>query len=494
LHIAFFLRKRDGHHARFLPGGNKTGMSHFAAPMEGTMNRMKSILLMSAAAFGIFAAPVLASPNGFTPFSSQPSTDKTNTPPGNQTQGAPNGVITSLPNSDENYLDDKLLWSGDIQALSYPDGKTSYCVPAETRLLGRQSKFDNLTFPSATQTTSGEKTDGTDTASNSNAGSGAASGDSGAADSSGAISAASATGNSNSGAAAHHGKHKAKPGTGAASGTPSQGSSDQDQAKPGDSTQQTGSASVSSSKPYLPVVLDPKGKWFGFGDPQQSMTCTRDPWGKPYAVRFFGGKGVAVGPDDSFRRKTNTDDGSIVAIDPAGQAHALDPFGNIDPGAMSKQPDPSKLKDVEVSAALPPGQMVYIEGDVAGRADYRAGFDYGILAVPFKVQMTGKQAFSSSATLGAYIGYRIPVTDLGLEISPVFFAGASNITVPTAPGSANATETAAGFSYGGGFVTRVKDSVQVGLIVGFDHVDSATPYAYNDKPWLSLEIGYSFAQ
>lgn len=154
-----------------------------------------------------------------------------------------------------------------------------------------------------------------------------------------------------------------------------------------------------------------------------------------------------------------------------------------------------KCPQVQDSDALPlfMGDLAYITAEDAGNADYRGGFDFGVLAVPFKVEMTGKQAFASSATLGGYVGYRIPWTDTGLVFSPVIFAGASNISVPTAPGSSSTTETVAGLSYGAGLITTVKDSFQLGIVVGFDHVDSPT-YAYNDKPWLSLEIGYSFAQ
>jgi hypothetical protein len=57
----------------------------------------------------------------------------------------PNGVIATLPNSDTNYLDDRLVWSNDINALSI-DGKTTYCIPAKTRVLGRKSTSDTPTL------------------------------------------------------------------------------------------------------------------------------------------------------------------------------------------------------------------------------------------------------------------------------------------------------------------------------------------------------------
>jgi hypothetical protein len=70
---------------------------------------------------------------------------------------------------------------------------------------------------------------------------------------------------------------------------------------------------------------------------------------------------------------------------------------------------------------------------------------------------------------------------------------APNISVPAAGGKSS-TQTLADPRYGFGPMTRVKDGFQVGLIVGRDHVDSSQPCQYNDKPWLSFEIGHSFAQ
>jgi len=409
------------------------------------MNINRTILLASTAILFTFVESATASQNLFSSSPSPPESkskttnQSTGTPQGSTPDKTPNGVISSLPNSDDNFLDDKLLWSKDIKALSLDD-KKEYCVPAGARLLGIKPQFDDLTF--------------------------SASGQSGA---------------------------KPKSGNSTPSSTPDGGQSPDSSNSPG----QSADTGIASAEPYLQVVLDPKGRWIGFGHPQQAMTCIRDPWGHPYAVRFVNGKAVAVGADDYMRRmnmKQSDGDATLVAVGPDRKVHRVDLDGNADTtNSIEVQ---GTLTDIDLSSSppLPPGTPVYIDADVAKHADYRVGFDYGLLAVPFKMQMTGKQSFSGSATLGGYIGYRIPLTDLGFEFSPVLFAGASNITVPTAPGSKSPTETAAGFSYGGGFIGRVKESIQVGLVVGFDHVDSAQPYAYNDKPWLSLEIGYSFAQ
>ncbi len=125
----------------------------------------------------------------------------------------------------------------------------------------------------------------------------------------------------------------------------------------------------------------------------------------------------------------------------------------------------------------------------------RSGWEYGALVIPFKLQLSQGKALSGSASLGPYLGFRIPFFDTGVVMSPVLFAGASTVAVPTtSTGGQTSTQNLAGLSYGGGLVFSVKDNFHVGIILGADHVDSSANYTYNNKPWISFEIGYSFAQ
>lgn len=139
------------------------------------------------------------------------------------------------------------------------------------------------------------------------------------------------------------------------------------------------------------------------------------------------------------------------------------------------------------------GQTVYVSADNIQNVGSRSGLDYGALVVPFKMQMSGGKAFTGSSSLGGYFGYRNPLGDIGMDINPILFAGASSISTSETTGGKTTSQTVAGLSYGGGLLFRIKDSFQVGLVLGFDHVNSAQKYQYNDKPWLSFEVGYSFA-
>ena len=121
----------------------------------------------------------------------------------------------------------------------------------------------------------------------------------------------------------------------------------------------------------------------------------------------------------------------------------------------------------------------------------RIGITYGALVVPFKYQLSGDKAFTGSATLGAYIGYRwVDVHYLQVTVTPIAFAGASNISVSGTSGTSNVM----GFSWGLGFIVTLKGAFQLGGVIGCDSVNSSTNYEYNNKPWIAFEIGYSFLQ
>jgi hypothetical protein len=129
----------------------------------------------------------------------------------------------------------------------------------------------------------------------------------------------------------------------------------------------------------------------------------------------------------------------------------------------------------------------------------RSGLTYGVLAVPFKFQVTGGKDFTGSATVGPYLGYRAdPEGTLGFGISFVGFLGASNIAVqePSASSgsTSSTTQNLAGFSWGFGLIGTVKGNFQLGGVLGFDRVSKNANYQYNGKPWIALELGYSFLQ
>lgn len=124
---------------------------------------------------------------------------------------------------------------------------------------------------------------------------------------------------------------------------------------------------------------------------------------------------------------------------------------------------------------------------------HRSGWTYGMLMVPFKYVISSDRGMRGASTVGGYMGWRqTPV--LGMEYSYIGFVGATVISVhKTENGETKQTDNA-GLSAGFGVITKVKGAFQVGGVIGWDMVSRDAGYAANYKPWVSLQIGYSFLQ
>lgn len=166
--------------------------------------------------------------------------------------------------------------------------------------------------------------------------------------------------------------------------------------------------------------------------------------------------------------------------------------------ANSQSPNGACVKSGATFPDLAPKTQFYISEDDIEAASMRVGWDYGTLVVPFKEELSKGHQLLGSASLGAYLGYRAPFNVLDFQLSPVVFFGLSNVNTqaPTTSTSttSSSTQTVAGLSYGFGVIASIKDSFHFGVVVGEDHVNTSQNYPYNDKPWISFELGYSFAQ
>ncbi len=102
-------------------------------------------------------------------------------------------------------------------------------------------------------------------------------------------------------------------------------------------------------------------------------------------------------------------------------------------------------------------------------------------------------------------------------LTAAFFAGVSNVSTAkttsttTTPSSttsrattsgstkssttmSSSTQQNAGFGYGVGLLVEVKGGFQAGAVLGFDSIGSGQGFQYNNKPWIALQLGYSFSQ
>jgi hypothetical protein len=124
------------------------------------------------------------------------------------------------------------------------------------------------------------------------------------------------------------------------------------------------------------------------------------------------------------------------------------------------------------------------------------GWSWGALSVPFKYH-PGSHDFTTSVSLGPYLGYTLEWFGWGVALTPLVSVGISTITVQSL--QANNTTTTSnltGYHWAiGSILTLQKRSgFQIGLVYGKDYVgaNSTIPYQYEAKGWIALSLGYAF--
>lgn len=140
--------------------------------------------------------------------------------------------------------------------------------------------------------------------------------------------------------------------------------------------------------------------------------------------------------------------------------------------------------DCRDSSAIRKGTLIEVDSaaTVEQALPNTLGFSWGVLAVPFKYQLTGDQEVSGEATVGSYLGYRFQDALFGYGVTPIVFLGAAPIEIE------GSDDKLFAISYGAGLQVGLFERVNVGAVVGFDHVNESSGYEYNDKPWAALQL------
>ena len=120
------------------------------------------------------------------------------------------------------------------------------------------------------------------------------------------------------------------------------------------------------------------------------------------------------------------------------------------------------------------------------RYNWLRGLVWGGLIVPYKL-FPSDGGGTGSATVGGFAGYRTrDVTFLGS-------LGGTGIN--TAEVNEDDGTTKFGASFAGGVVWQLGKDFQIGAIAGIDHILSSNPnWKYQDKLWVSIGVGFSFAR
>jgi hypothetical protein len=134
----------------------------------------------------------------------------------------------------------------------------------------------------------------------------------------------------------------------------------------------------------------------------------------------------------------------------------------------------------------------FLDQELAAIPASRFGITYGALLVPFKYQLKGDQEIGGNTSLGGYVGYRQSRMFMGVELKYIGFLGATKVSVSQTNNGQTTELPLAGVSYGVGVIGTLKNSFQMGLVLGADRVSKSAGYKNNGKPWIAISLGYDF--
>lgn len=112
--------------------------------------------------------------------------------------------------------------------------------------------------------------------------------------------------------------------------------------------------------------------------------------------------------------------------------------------------------------------------------------DFGVLAVPFKLRFDPVQ-ITAGGELGGYWGPYI-----SRNTALIFHAGLTFISLNDV--NSDTPETKLGVTGGLGFVKKVTNEFQIGVVSGIDVFEGVEDWPYKFQPWLSLQVGWQFTK
>jgi hypothetical protein len=119
-------------------------------------------------------------------------------------------------------------------------------------------------------------------------------------------------------------------------------------------------------------------------------------------------------------------------------------------------------------------------------------FVHGLLVVPFKYR-TGDGSLSGNSSIGYYAGTSFYADTYTLM--PFISAGLTEISVNVDPDT-DEVENASGLTVALGYIFKDSSNFQIGAVLGIDHLGGSkgNAWEYEDDPWISISVGYNFAQ
>lgn len=161
---------------------------------------------------------------------------------------------------------------------------------------------------------------------------------------------------------------------------------------------------------------------------------------------------------------------------------------------------PAGVTTCTPSAIVSAGDIILLRSaDLKVGNPYRSGFAYGTLLVPYKYHFKGDRSFGEGASLGGYFGWRGSTNGVGfvrdgIELQGIGFLGATTKSVKQTKDGKEQSLNLTGVSFGVGILGEIKDSFQIGFIVGQDKFNKGSPYENNGKFWAALSLGYTISK
>ena len=128
----------------------------------------------------------------------------------------------------------------------------------------------------------------------------------------------------------------------------------------------------------------------------------------------------------------------------------------------------------------------------------RAGWTYGVLALPYKFHFDDK-SFGAGVSIGPYFGRRWGTPGSAYTFAVAATIGSVKGEVRDAQDKITSTPDLQAFSLALGWMYDIAKGAEtrpfkIGLFVGADVVgsDNTVKYKHNRKPWLALQIGFDF--
>ena len=177
----------------------------------------------------------------------------------------------------------------------------------------------------------------------------------------------------------------------------------------------------------------------------------------------------------------------VVSQRPEGESDRMLRLSETEGGGMANCTSKVKGKEFDTKAS----DLIAIGAD-------RAGWTYGVLALPYKFHFDDK-SFDAGVSIGPYFGRRWGTPGSAYTFALAATIGSVKGEVRDAQDKITSTPDLQAFSFAAGWMYDIAKGAdtrpfKIGLFVGADVVgsDSTVKYKHNKKPWLAFQIGFDF--